>query len=171
MLNIVNTELKLVTSGPDGKPWMLSFHFDNIIAETGSNQMSFWYREHPTMLAIQHMREDAMLWANSEPVIDPFDTYEQHELPSGASKSSCIAHRASELNLPHVDVSEGDLPRVERFSDLPDGTEFYVAQTYAYGGRKLYQKTMEDGGIHNAVEVGNTNMGVRVTGLQLVIRA
>lgn len=81
MLNIINTELKLVTSGPDGKPWMLSFHFDNIIAETGSNQMSFWYREHPTMLAIQHMREDAMLWANSEPVIDPFDTYEEHELP------------------------------------------------------------------------------------------
>lgn len=81
MLNIVNTELKLVTSGPDGKPWMLSFHFDNIIKETGSNQMSFWYAEHPTMLAIQHMREDAMLWANSEPVIDPFDTYEEHELP------------------------------------------------------------------------------------------
>ena len=87
------------------------------------------------------------------------------------SKSSCIAHRASELNLPHVDVSGSDLPRVERFSDLPDGTEFYVAQTYAYGGRKLYQKTMEDGGDHNAVEVGNTNIGMRVTGLQLVIRA
>jgi len=61
-------------------------------------------------------------------------------------------------------------PQIERFSDLPDGTEFYVAQTYAYGGRKLYQKTMEDGGNHNAVEVDNTNIGLRVTGLQLVIR-
>lgn len=86
------------------------------------------------------------------------------------SKSSVVAHRATELDLPAIDTSNPVSPQIERFKDLPDGTEFYVAQTYAYGGRKLYQKTIEDGGDHNAVEVGNTNIGVRVTGLQLVIR-
>ena len=88
-----------------------------------------------------------------------------------ASKSACIAHRASELNLPHVDVSGSDLPRVERFGDLPDGTLFYLAQTYAYGGRKKYQKTMEDSGPHNAVLDGDTNCGTIIPPERLVIRA
>lgn len=101
MLNIINTELKLVTSGPDGKPWMLSFHFDNIIKETGSNQMSFWYREHPTMLAIQHMREDAMLWANSEPVIDPFDVYDPSELPPMPKHLTVFDNKPVTGNTPH----------------------------------------------------------------------
>lgn len=34
------------------------------------------------------------------------------------SKSACIASRASELNLPHVDVSEGELPR-KPVRDIP----------------------------------------------------
>ena len=87
------------------------------------------------------------------------------------SKSSCIAIRASELNLPHDDVGAIDLPRVERFGDLPDGTLFYLAQTYAYGGRKKYQKTLEDGGPHNAVYASDTNLGMAVPDTQLVIRA
>lgn len=101
MLNIVNTELKLVASAPNGKPWMLSFHFDNIIAETGSNQMSFWYREHPTMLAIQHMREDAMLWANSHPVIDPFDVYDRSELPPMPKHLTVFDNKPVTGNTPH----------------------------------------------------------------------
>lgn len=89
------------------------------------------------------------------------------------SKSPCIALRASELNLPHVDVGASDLPRVERFGDLPDGTLFYLAQTYAYGGRQKLQKTLEDGGEHNAVYV---NMAVSgqctvIPDDRLVIRA
>lgn len=87
------------------------------------------------------------------------------------SKSSCIALRASELNMPHVDVSEGELPSVERFGDLPDGTLFYLAQTYAYGGRQKCQKVMEDSGLHNALLYTESYSGIRVPDMQLVIRA
>ena len=87
------------------------------------------------------------------------------------SKSSCIALREAELNLPHVDVGASDLPRVERFSDLPDGTLFYLAQTYVYGGRQKCQKTLEDGGDHNAVYANDTNLTMTVPDMQLVFRA
>lgn len=87
------------------------------------------------------------------------------------SKSASIALRATELNLPVVDVSGSDLPRVERFGDLPDGTLFYLAQTYAYGGRQKYQKTLEDGGDHNAVYANDTNLAMTVPDMQLVFRA
>lgn len=110
-------------------------------------------------------------WANSEPVIDPFDVYEPHELPPDAPKSSSIALREAELNLPHVDVDGSDLPRVERFGDLPDGTLFYLAQTYAYGGRKKLIKTLEDGGLHNAVYNEYGGIGINVDANRLVIRA
>lgn len=63
------------------------------------------------------------------------------------------------------------LPRVERFGDLPDGTLFYLAQTYAYGGRQMYQKTLEDGGDHNAVYANDTNLAMTVPDMQLVFRA
>lgn len=86
------------------------------------------------------------------------------------SKSSCIALRASELTLPHVDVGASDLPRVERFGDLPDGTLFYLAQTYAYGGRQKYQKTLEDGGDHSAVWDNDPNTTARIRDNFLVIR-
>lgn len=86
------------------------------------------------------------------------------------SKTACIALRALELNLPVVDVGASDLPRVERFGDLPDGTLFYLAQTYAYGGRQKYQKTLEDGGAHNAVYVNDTNLAMTVPDMQLVFR-
>lgn len=89
------------------------------------------------------------------------------------TKSSCIALRAFELNLPVDDIGTSELPRVERFGDLPDGTLFYLAQTYAYGGRQKLQKTLEDGGEHNAVYV---NMAVSgqctvIPDDRLVIRA
>lgn len=87
------------------------------------------------------------------------------------SKSSCIALRASELNMPHVDVIGSELPRVERFGDLPDGTLFYLAQTYAYGGRKKLIKTLEDGGPHNAVYNEYGGIGIQLRNEQLVFRA
>lgn len=91
--------------------------------------------------------------------------------PFPPSKTACIALRALELNLPVVDVSGSDLPRVERFGDLPDGTLFYLAQTYAYGGRQKYQKVVEDGDNHNAVSVKDPSMTMRVPNMQLVFRA
>lgn len=107
-------------------------------------------------------------WEDSEFVVDPFDTYEEGELPS---KSSCIALRASELNLPHIDSSKTENVQPVPFSELPDGALFYYAETYAYGSRIKFQKTLEDGGEHNAVHVVNTNMGVNVPDDRMVIPA
>lgn len=90
---------------------------------------------------------------------------------TGVSKSSCIALRASELNLPCVDVSTTENVEPVPFSELPDGALFYYAQTYAYGSRIKFQKTLEDGGEHNAVHVVNTNMGVNVPDDRMVIPA
>lgn len=73
------------------------------------------------------------------------------------SKSSCIAFSGSPIPVKPDTTEYVSLPRVERFGDLPDGTLFYLAQTYAYGGRQKLQKTLEDGGEHNAVYV---NMAV-----------
>lgn len=91
------------------------------------------------------------------------------------SKSSCIASRAAQLGLSVIDqpgVTESDLvPVLERFVDIPDGTVFYLAQTYAYGGRQKLQKTMEDGDPHNAVYVKDTNIGLIIPDDRLVIRA
>lgn len=87
------------------------------------------------------------------------------------SKSSCIALRASELNLPHIDSSTTENVEPVPFSELPDGALFYYAQTYAYGSRIKLQKTLEDGGEHNAVHVVNTNIGVNVPDDRMVIPA
>lgn len=38
-----------------------------------------------------------------------------------------------------------------KFSEIPDGSYFYLAQTYAYGGRTVFQKVMEDSSDYNAV--------------------
>lgn len=109
---------------------------------------------------------------NTDMVLEGWSDIHQyiHE-NAGMSKTACIALRATELNLPHVDVSGSDLPRVERFGDLPDGTLFYLAQTYAYGGRQKYQKAVEDGDNHNAVSVKDPSMTMRVPNMQLVFRA
>lgn len=111
------------------------------------------------------------------------------------TKTACIALRAFELNLPHIDSStfdepdlramsriptiiEGELvldelltPKPVPFSELPDGALFYYAETYAYGSRIKLQKTLEDGGEHNAVHVVNTNIGVNVPDDRMVIPA
>lgn len=97
-------------------------------------------------------------------------TIERSEMVN-PSKSASIALRATELNMPVVDVSGSDLPRVERFGDLPDGTLFYLAQTYAYGGRKKLIKTLEDGGPHNAVYNEYGGIGIQLRNEQLVFRA
>lgn len=87
------------------------------------------------------------------------------------SKSSCIALRASELNLPHIDSSTTENVEPVPFSELPDGALFYNAATYAYGSRIKLQKTLEDGGNHNAVHVVNTNIVTLVPDDAMVIPA
>lgn len=57
----------------------------------------------------------------------------------------------------HNTVLLAELPRIERFSDLPDGTGFYLAQTYTYGSQSVFIKTMEDGKHHNAAWVHDSN--------------
>lgn len=121
-------------------------------------------------------------WANSEPVIDPFDVYEPHELPPDAPKSSCIAlsepqdsMEGSEWVIDPFDAYEpGELPHVPvgtlTFGELEDGAEFYVAMTWAYGSRNKLQKVMEDGE-HNAVWCSATHIGELIPDGIRVVRA
>lgn len=117
---------------------------------------------------IQYIRE------NTGPVLPTHDLSQCGDacncMKCNPAKSASIALRATKFNLPVVDVSGGELPRVERFGDLPDGTLFYLAQTYAYGGRQKYQKTLEDGGDHNAVWDNDPNTTARIRDNFLVIR-
>lgn len=119
---------------------------------------------------------------NSEFVVDPFDTYEQHELPPDATKSSCIALRASELNIEVINhpmaptPEQGDMSGLPTpvgtvtFGELEDGAEFYVAMTWAYGSRNKLQKVMEDGE-HNAVWCSATHIGELIPDGIRVVRA
>lgn len=138
---------------------------DDFIKENSTNTFSGW----PMSWVVGYYQQFYHPHMN-EAQIEAAITDACNELRAAPSKSSCIALRASELNLPHVDVSGSELPRVERFSDLPDGTLFYLAQTYAYGGRQKYQKTLEDGGLHNAVLYTESYSGIRVPDTKLVIR-
>jgi hypothetical protein len=108
---------------------------------------------------------------NSEWVVDPFDTYEPGELPPNAPKSSCIVFTGVAEQIDPVPLVDYELPIPVRFRDLPDGAEFYLAQTYAYGGRQKYQKVLEDGGEHNAVWCNDHNTTARIPDAHLVIRA
>ena len=141
----------------------------------------------------QTHRLDNLNWAHAE---------SQHDLSQcgdacncmkcNPSKSSCIALRASELNMRVIDhpaldlldpsdlngipVRVGDslefqpLPGIIRFNELEDGAEFWLAQTFAYGGRQKLQKTLEDGGPHNAVYVNDHHIGLIIPDNRLVIR-
>lgn len=102
-----------------------------------------------------------------------------HDLSQCGDACNCMKCNPSKTlcNAPCDAVSEtstnvspnAPLPRVERFSDLPDGTEFYIAQTYAYGGRQLYKKVADTNGL-NATVCDDSFYGVHVNDLQLVIR-
>lgn len=107
---------------------------------------------------------------NNDYVFEGWSDILQYIKENTGPKSSCIALREAELNLPVVDVGASDLPSVERFGALPDGTLFYLAQTYAYGSRQKYQKTLEDGGDHNAVWDNDPNTTARIRDNFLVIR-
>lgn len=87
------------------------------------------------------------------------------------SKTLCNASCDVQEQTKPITSLNSKSPQIERFSELPDGALFYYAQTYAYGGRIKFQKTLEDGGKHNAVHVVNTNIGVIVPDDRLVIRA
>lgn len=86
------------------------------------------------------------------------------------SKSSSEAHRASVSLSSTFIPSTFESPQIERFSDLPDGAIFYLAQTYAYGGRQALIKTLEDGGEHNAVYAVYGGIGIHINDDRLVIR-
>lgn len=90
---------------------------------------------------------------------------------SKPSKSSCIALSETQKKLDAIGVLIDNYDSMVPFSELPDGALFYYAETYAYGSRIKFQKTLEDGGEHNAVHVVNTNMGVNVPDNRMVIRA
>lgn len=47
--------------------------------------------------------------------------------------------------------------QVIKFHELDDGAQFMFAQTWAYGDRNVWQKTLEDGGNHNCVSIQDTN--------------
>lgn len=87
------------------------------------------------------------------------------------SKSSCIALRAAELGLPHIDSSMTNNVKPVPFSELPDGALFYIAQTYVYGNHTVFRKALEDGGEHNAVHVVNTNVTTTLPNDCMVIPA
>ncbi len=87
------------------------------------------------------------------------------------SKSSCIALRETQKKLDAIGVLIDNYDNMVRFSDLPDGALFYIAETYAYGSRIKFQKTLEDGDEHNAVHVANTNIVTIVPNDCMVIPA
>ena len=98
------------------------------------------------------------------------------------SKSSCIALRASELNIEVINhpmaptPEQGDMSGLPvpvgtiTFGELEDGAEFYIAMTWAYGSRNKLQKVMEDGE-HNAVWCNATHIGELIPDGIRVIRA
>lgn len=98
------------------------------------------------------------------------------------TKSSCIALRASELNIEAINHPKAPTPEQGDMSGLPvpvgtvtfgeleDGAEFYVAMTWAYGSRNKLQKVMEDGE-HNAVWCSATHIGELIPDGIRVVRA
>lgn len=55
-----------------------------------------------------------------------------------------------------------------KFGEIPDGSYFFLAQTYAYGSRTVFQKVMEDSNDYNAVIAGN-DTGVTIPINRLVL--
>ena len=61
------------------------------------------------------------------------------------------------------------MPEFIEFQDITDGAYFMLAIAWAYGSKKIYQKTLEDGGPHNAVLKDDSNKGILVYPKALVI--
>lgn len=108
-------------------------------------------------------------------------TIERSEMVN-PSKSSCIALRASELNIEVINhpmaptPEQGDMSGLPApvgtvtFGELEDGAEFYVAMTWAYGSRNKLQKVMGDGE-HSAVWCSATHIGELIPDGIRVVRA
>lgn len=47
--------------------------------------------------------------------------------------------------------------QIIKFHELEDGAQFMFAQTWAYGDRNVWQKTLEDGGPHNCALMEDHN--------------
>jgi hypothetical protein len=86
------------------------------------------------------------------------------------SQTPSEALRAVDAKLQAIDTLIANYDNLERFSDLPDGAIFYLAQTYAYGGRQALIKTLEDGGDHNACYAVYGGIGIHINNDRLVIR-
>lgn len=110
------------------------------------------------------------------------DNIQQYIRKNTGPKSSCIALRASELNIEVINhpmaatPEQGDMSGLPvpvdtvTFGELEDGAEFYVAMTWAYGSRNKLQKVMEDGE-HNAVWCSATHIGELIPDGIRVVRA
>ncbi|MET6262585.1 hypothetical protein WID10_28200 [Klebsiella variicola] len=59
--------------------------------------------------------------------------------------------------------------QVIKFHELEDGAQFMFAQTWTYGSRTVWQKTLEDGGNHNCVLMQDTNKATFANHSTLVI--
>lgn len=59
--------------------------------------------------------------------------------------------------------------KVIKFHELEDGAKFMIAQTWAYGSRSVFIKTMEDGKHHNTVWLHDSNKAFFVDHNTLVI--
>lgn len=86
-----------------------------------------------------------------------------------APKSSSIDMRTTDAKLDAIGVLIDKYDVMERFSDLPDGTEFYLAMTWAYGSRLIITKIAEDKQLCNAVYNSNGSK-VQIEDYQQVIR-
>lgn len=61
------------------------------------------------------------------------------------------------------------MPKFIEFQDIPDGAYFIQAHAWAYGSTRVYQKTLEDGGPHNAVLKDDSSKGILIYRKALVI--
>lgn len=50
-----------------------------------------------------------------------------------------------------------------QFRDLEDGAEFVLPTLVAYGSKRVFVKTLEDGGRHNAVDTEQSSYGLYIT--------
>nr|UVX89050.1 MAG: hypothetical protein [Bacteriophage sp.] len=145
--------------------WLALHDEHNNMDVEGWSEIHRYIRENTgPVLPVHELDADAWDWITKE-------TADLRSIMNESASETLCNAPCDAVSETSTNVSpDAPLPRVERFSDLPDGTEFYIAQTYAYGGRQLYQKVASNNGLHNAVLCTDSYSGIRVNDLQLVIR-
>lgn len=107
---------------------------------------------------------------NNDYVFEGWSDILQYIRENTGPRNSCIAIRASELKLPHIDSSITENVEPVPFSELPDGAWFCPVSLWAYGSKRAFQKTLEDGGEHNAVYTSFTETSFKFKDDDLVMR-